>query len=85
MYFRKYALSKTWLDKYQKRSASEYPWTTDQNTAQICTAACLPCLVITLKDTEFDKVSLSDMQNFKTFSFTHSLPMTSILFLIETI
>ena len=29
MYFRNYGLPKTWLDKYQKSIASEYPWTTN--------------------------------------------------------
>ena len=29
MYFGNDGLPKTWLDKYQKSTASEYPWTTN--------------------------------------------------------
>ena len=29
MYIRNYGLPKTWLDKYQKSSATEYPWTSN--------------------------------------------------------
>ena len=29
MHFRNYGLPETWLDKYQRRIASEYPWTSN--------------------------------------------------------
>ena len=29
MYFRLYGIPKTWLDKYEKGIASEYPWTSN--------------------------------------------------------
>ena len=70
MYFPNYRLLKTWLDKYQKSSASEYPWTRDMaNLTKHCwnwTAARLLYLLILVKATEFEKIPLSYMQNLKT-------------------
>ena len=44
----------------------ERTWETGANTFQISMTAPLPYLLITAKDIEFGKVSLSDMENLKT-------------------
>ena len=70
MYFRNYGLPKASLDQYKKRTASDYPWTSNMvnrpKTVEILTAARLSNLLIPVKATEFEKVTLSGMQNLKT-------------------
>ena len=48
-------------------------------------AAPLPYSLINVKVIELEKVTRTDMQSLQTFWLTHWLPMTSILFLVETI
>ena len=68
--FQKYDFSKTWLDKYQISTSPEYHRTINMvncpNTFEILTEARLSYLLITVKAIEFEKVTLSDMQNLKT-------------------
>ena len=70
MYSGNYGLPKTWLDKYQKSTASEYPWTSNMANAskqcEIGREARLSYFLITVKALKFEKVTLSDMQNLKT-------------------
>ena len=63
-------LPKTLLDKYIKNDGSQYPLTSNMvKGLKHCSnlqRAPLPYLLITAKDIEFEKVSLSDMQNIVT-------------------
>ena len=43
-------------------------WYTRTNIVEICMAALLPYLLIAVKGIDFQKVSVSDMQNLKTVS-----------------
>ena len=71
MYFRNYGLPKAGLDKYLKSDVSQFPSTGNTRNAlkhisNRGTAAPLPYLLITAKDIQFEKVTLSDMVNLKT-------------------
>ena len=72
MYFRNYGLRKTWLDQRLKSSVSEDPLKSNMKNApkyvEIWRKAPLPCLLIAVKGIDFQKVSVSDMQNLKTVS-----------------
>ena len=70
MYFRNYGRPKTWLDTYQKTTASDHTWTRKMvNLAKRCSnlsGGILSYLFITVKAANFGKRCLSDMQNLKT-------------------
>ena len=70
MYFRNYGLPKTWLDKYQKSTASDYPWTRKLvNLPKRCSnlsGGILSYLYVTVMAGDFGKLCLSDTQNLKT-------------------
>ena len=72
MYFRHYGLPKTRLDKYKKETFPSTLQTSNMvNALKHCSnlhVARLPYSSITAKDFEFQKVTLSDMQNLKTAS-----------------
>ena len=67
MYFRKYRLRKTWLDKWLKSRDSEDPSTDNMEKGlKHCynrTTAPLPYLLITVKVSTLEKVSFSDIRN----------------------
>ena len=62
MFFRNYRLRHTWLDKCLKfpfeRTLQQATWYTVSNTFEISTRS---PLLITVKEIEMEKVSLSDM------------------------
>ena len=70
MYFWTYGIEKTWLNKCLKNQVSEDPSTsnmeTRRNTVEIWMTAPLPLLLIPVKSIQVEKVSLSNMQNFRT-------------------
>ena len=72
MYFQKYGPRITWLDQCLKSRVSSDPseatWSTRPNIVEICMAAHLRYLLIAVKAIDLQKVSVSDMQNLKTFS-----------------
>ena len=65
MYFQNYRLRKTCLKKSLKSPLSEDPSTSNMlkgpNTVEISTAPPLPYLLITVKTTELEKISDSEM------------------------
>ena len=70
MYIRNYGLPKTWLDKYQKSSATEYPWTSNmvkrlKNCINL-NGGILSYLLITVNAIGVEKVTPSEMQNLNT-------------------
>ena len=70
MYLRNYGLRRRWLDKCLKNPASEDPSSDNMvNGIKHCfnlNGSIFGIFIITLKIIEFEKVSLSDMQNLKT-------------------
>ena len=69
MYLRNYGLRKTWLDKCLKSPVSENPcqttWEMGQNIDSISVTSPLPYSLITVKVIEWQRSSLSEMQNLK--------------------
>ena len=65
MFFRNYRLRHIWLDKCLKfpfeRTLQQATWYTVSNTFEISTRSPLSYLLITVKEIEMEKVSLSDM------------------------
>ena len=72
MYFRNYGLPKTWLDQCPKSPVSDDPTKSNMlNAPKPCSNlkdTSLPYLLITGKSIVLQKVSASDVQNFKTVS-----------------
>ena len=65
MYFRNYRLRKTWLKKSLKSPLSEDPSTSNMlkgtHAVEISTTPPLPCVLITVKAIELEKIPDSDM------------------------
>ena len=65
MYFRNYRLRKTWLKKSLKSPLSEDPSASNMlkgpYAVEISTAPPLPCVLITVKAIELEKIPDSDM------------------------
>ena len=72
MYFRNYGLPKTWLDQCLKSPPPEAPTKSNMvNAPKHCSNlkhTSLAYLLLTGKSIVLQKVSLSDVQNLKTFS-----------------
>ena len=72
MYFRNYGLQKTWLDQCLKSPVSEDPTKSNMvNAPKHCSNlkdTSLPYLLITGKSIVLQKVSVTHIQNVKTFS-----------------
>ena len=70
MYFRNYGFSNTWLENATKVPFQRYPqyetWQTSRITDSISATAPLPYLLTTVNVIQFEKVTVSDMQNLKT-------------------
>ena len=89
MYFQNYSLSKTWLEKYKKSIAAEYPWRSNMVNGPKHGWNLNGGTVITFIDhCEGNWLWKSLSQWYAKSSdwlLSPSLPMTSILFLIENI
>ena len=72
MYFPNYGLPITWLDQYLKSPLSEYPTKRNMvNAPKHCSNlkdTSLPYLLTTAKSIVLQKVSVSYVENLKTFS-----------------
>ena len=70
MYFRNYGLRKTWLDQRLKSPVSEDPLKSNMENApkyvEISMTEPLPYLLIAVRAMDFQRVSVSDIQNLKT-------------------
>ena len=89
MYFWTYGLQKTWFDKCLKSPISGDHSTSNMvNRTQLCgnlNNSTLRYLLIPLNAIQGEKDSPSYMQNLATVFLTQWLPITSTLFLIDTI
>ena len=69
MYFRNYGLRKTWLDQRLKSPVSEDPLKSNMENApkyvEIWMTEPLPYLLIAVRAMDFQRVSVSDIQNLK--------------------
>ena len=89
MYLRNYGLPKTWLDKYQISTASQYRWTSNMvNRLKTFSNVNSGTFILFIDPCEGNCVKKSHSYRYaKSWDclLTQSLPMLSILFLIENI